>query len=125
MVDKVSLGEKPAAIKPEVKETSSQGVSITDKVRENPWVLSTFVLGIVALILIIGSFSGGLTGGAIGVASKDVVTQKVMTFINSQAGGGNVEYVNTTLKEGLYEILVKYQGSNVPIYVTADGKNLV
>lgn len=109
----------------EAETSLKERSSVTDKVRENPWILATFVLGIVALLLIITSFSGGMTGGAIGVADKDVVTQKVMNFLNAQVGEGNVKYVSTNLKNGLYEVLVNYQGTEVPVYVTADGTNLV
>jgi len=123
--DKKTHVETKSTIIPSKPISDREGPSVTDKVRENPWILATFVLGIVALVFIISSFSGGMTGGAIGVADEDVVTQKVMGFLNAQVGEGNVEYVSTNLKNGLYEILVNYQGTSVPVYVTADGTQLV
>ena len=108
-----------------LKPVERQGSSVTDKIRENPWILSTFVLGVVALVLLISSFSGGdnITGAA--VASQEDVTQKVLDFLDTQVGEGNVEYVSTNVKNGLYEIIVTYQGTQVPVYTTLDGENLV
>ncbi|MBI3623973.1 DsbA family protein [Candidatus Pacearchaeota archaeon] len=123
--DKKPHAEVKPTVTPSKPVADSQGPSVTDKVRENPWILSTLVLGVVALILIISSFSGGITGGAVGVANKDVVTQKVMSFLNAQVGAGNVQYVKTSLKDGIYEIDVNYQGTQVPVYITADGVNLI
>jgi hypothetical protein len=122
MVEKTSLGEKPAT-KPEIKEPVKEGKSVTDKVRENPWILATIVLGVVVLIFLIGNFSG-MTGGTIGVADKTSVEKKVMDFVNSQTDG-SAKLVSSSLKNGLYEIIISYQSRDIPLYVTADGKNLV
>lgn len=101
-----------------------QGKTLTDKFRENPWVLSTLILGVVTLVLLIGNFSGGITGGAIGVAPQNDIQQKVIDFVRSQTGE-TVTVVSSEMKNGLYEVVVSYQGQNVPIYVTSDGKALV
>jgi hypothetical protein len=105
------------------KEEAMNGPSLTDKMRENPWVVATFVLGIVTLILLISNFSGGLNGGA-GVAPQSDVQAKVLQFVKSQVTDP-VSVVNTSFKDGFYQVLVLYQGKDIPVYVSADGKNLV
>jgi hypothetical protein len=123
MVDKVSLGEKPVVAKSEIKENLREERVITDKVRENPWILATIVLGVVVLIFLIGNFTG-MTGGAVGVADKTDVEKKVMDFVNSQTDG-SATLVSSSMKNGLYEVVISYQSRDIPIYVTADGENLV
>ena len=39
-----------------MKENMHKETKLTKKMRENPWIVSTFVLGIVSLILLIGMF---------------------------------------------------------------------
>ena len=39
-----------------MKENIHKEAKLTKKMRENPWIVSTFVLGIVSLILLIGMF---------------------------------------------------------------------
>lgn len=100
--------------------------SLTDKIRENPWVVATLVLGIIVVILLVGGFSGksSMTGATVGVADADEVQSKVLAFVNSQVDEP-VEVVQTTMKNGLYEIVINYQGNEIPLYVTSDGENLV
>jgi len=119
-VSEEKVEEKPR--EPTLKE--GMDTTLTDKVRENPWVISTLILGVVTLILLIGDFSGGITGGTVGVASPEEVQGKVLEFINSQVDTP-VEVVEISLKNGLYEIIILFEGQQVPIYVTPDGENLV
>ncbi len=114
--------EKASEIKHEKKGNST----LTDKIRSNPWVVATVVLAVVVLILLFTSnfSSGDVTGASVAVASPDVVQGKVMDFVNSQVDEP-AEVVSTTLKNGLYEVVVLYQGQQIPIYATADGENLV
>ena len=94
---------------------------MTEKIRTNPWIISTFVLGILAIILIVGSVSGGITGKTI---SQDKAAELVVGFIESQVGG-EVELIGVSSESGLYKVIVLFQGSEVPLHVTKDGKNLV
>jgi len=119
------------AVSSSPKSVESDGTSLTEKMRNNPWVVSTFILAILALILIFsgGSSGGGttgsaITGNAVAVMDKTEATNKVLDFVNSQVDG-EVTLVETTLKNGLYEIVVSYNGQQIPLYVTADGENLV
>lgn len=100
-------------------ESSSKKTNLTEKIRTNPWIISTFVVGILAIILIVSSFSGGITGKTI---SEDKAAELVLAFIESQ--GDSVELVDVRLESGLYKVTVLYGGSETPLYITKDGKNL-
>jgi hypothetical protein len=91
-----------------------------DKVRENPWILSTFVLGIIALVLIVGSF-GNMTGNVI---SNDAAGERLVDFLNTRADG-TVTLDNVAEESGLYKVDVKYQGDLIPVYTTLDGKYFI
>lgn len=95
--------------------------SMTEKIRTNPWIVSTFVLGILAIILIVGSVSGGITGKTI---SQDKAAELVLGFVESQVGE-EAELISVSSESGLYKVIVLFQGSEVPLYLTKDGKNLV
>lgn len=91
--------------------------------KKNPWILSTVVLGILVLVLLVGSFSDGfgLTGNVI---SSNHAGNAVVDFANIRTGGGvslsGVEDIGS-----LYQVNVLFQGQELPLYITKDGKNLV
>jgi len=94
---------------------------ILEKVRGNPWILSTFVLGALALILILSNFSlGGLTGNV----SKDVASVNLMKFLGKNVPG-NITLLDISKESGLYKVNIDYQGQEIPLYVTLDGKYMV
>jgi len=106
----------------ESHEFNHKKKDMTEKLRTNPWIISTFVLGILAIILIVGSLpSIGITGKTI---SQDKAAELVMGFIESQVGE-QAELIDVSLDSGLYKVIVLFQGSEVPLYVTKDGKNLI
>lgn len=101
--------------------------TLTDKIRENPWVVATLVLGVIVVILLFtgsGFSSGAMTGATVGVVDADVAQERVLEFVNMQVDEP-VSVVETTMKNGLYEIVISFQGRDIPLYVTADGENLV
>jgi protein-disulfide isomerase len=105
-----------------VHEPHHEERPFTKKARSNPWMISTIVLAVFALILIIGSFSGiGLTGNVI---SEDKAGQIVVDFAEQQTGE-QIELVGISEEAGLYEVVVLYQEQEIPLYLTKDGKNLV
>lgn len=90
--------------------------------RTNPWMVSTFVLGVFFLIaLFVATTSTGSIGGS--VISSDEVGQKVLTALNTQTGGG-VTLGSVAQEGGLYKVMVTYQGDSVPVYATLDGTKL-
>jgi len=97
--------------------------NLTDKIRENPWILSTFVLGVLGLILIVGTF-GGVTGGAItgGMISENQAGSALINFANSQ--GADAELVGVEDVGEFYEVTLLINGQETPVLVTKDGENI-
>lgn len=124
------LEDKPKLSSAESLHKSNDNLkknSLTEKMRENLWMVSTFVLGVIVLIFLIGSFSGGFTGSVItgSAVSEKGVVENVMDFIQTQGVGDEIEFVSSSKMGDLIEIIVSYQNQNIPIYVTRDGKYLV
>lgn len=114
---------KPVEEKPvhSVEEKAQGNVSatkanLTNKMRDNPWMLSTLVLGVFTLILLMGG-DGGITGEVI---SANDAAQKLLTYYENNGADGIV--IDSVEEEnGLYKVNFDYQGSIVPIYTTKDG----
>jgi hypothetical protein len=99
-------------------ESHHRKVNLTEKVRENPWMLSTFVCGVLSVVLLFSLFSGGFTGNV----TKAVAGEKILNFYQSMGVEGlSLESVNEV--SGLYEVNLKYKEQTIPIYVTKDGKS--
>ncbi len=94
------------------------------KLRNNPWIASTFVLAIVLIVVII--INGGVKGNSPTV-SADTAGASVVTFLNANPNlaDGGVTLVSSAREGELYKVTLKYQGQDVPIYTTLDGKFLV
>ncbi len=101
------------------KETA-QAPRFVALARANPWMVSTFVLGVLFLIALFIATTGPSTGA---VVSSDDVGQKVLTALNAQTGGG-VTLDSVAEESGLYKVMVNYQGDSVPVYATLDGTKL-
>jgi len=93
--------------------------SLTEKIRENPWSVSTFILGILVIILLVTTFSGGLTGN---VVSKEKIEGLALDFFNTKLSNnpGSIESVKEV--SGLYQINFNIGDEIVPLYFTKDGK---
>tara|TARA_Y100000310_G_scaffold269239_1_gene282310 strand:+ start:5677 stop:6678 length:1002 start_codon:yes stop_codon:yes gene_type:complete len=87
------------------------------KYTKNPWMISTIVLGIIALILLIMVFNGGVTGNVI---SSSEAGERIIEFAASQ--GAEADLVEVNDKSGFYEVVLSIQGQEVPLYVTKDGE---
>ncbi|MBD3247193.1 hypothetical protein GF378_01075 [Candidatus Pacearchaeota archaeon] len=94
------------------------------KTKLNPWMIASIILGIIVIVLLFSGFS--ITGGVInnGDISKEEAGQQILDFANSQTGGG-VELVEVSENYGLYEVIVSFQGQELPLYITKDGEALV
>ncbi|MCK4552708.1 thioredoxin domain-containing protein [Candidatus Pacearchaeota archaeon] len=102
----------------EDEETHShQEGKLTKKMRENPWILSTFVLGVLGLILLVGNFSGGVTGN---VVSENDAGEALLNFANNQ--GAEAELVDVEDIGDFYEVTLMVKGQNLPLMVTKDGE---
>ena len=93
-----------------------------NKIRANPWQLSTFVLVLIVLVFAgVMLFGGGTTGNVI---SEDVAAERLLSFINAQ-GNGEATLVSTENTGSLYLVTVNYQQQNIPIFITLDGSYLI
>ncbi|MEK6898659.1 MAG: thioredoxin domain-containing protein [Nanoarchaeota archaeon] len=90
-------------------------------VRSNPWMLSTIVLVVLLGFMVV---AGGITGNAVFSGSKSSVGESTLEYLNGQVDGG-VVLKSVEEESGLYKVTVTYQGQDIPVYVTKDGKNLV
>lgn len=105
--------------KEEIKENIPKKFDITEKIRNNPWILSTFVLGILVMILLITTLFGGVTGNVI---SENKMGELALDFFNNELSSttGTLDSVEET--SGLYEVNLNIQDKVVPLYFTKDGK---
>jgi protein-disulfide isomerase len=92
--------------------------SLTEKLRENPYIVTTIVLGIVCMILLILTLRSGTTGGVI---SEDAAGEKLVSYLNALTGGG-VSLVDVKSEGVFYEAVVNYQGRDISVYITKDGE---
>jgi hypothetical protein len=92
--------------------------NLTERVRKNPWMISTIVLGIIALLLVTFVMPKSLTGNAI--SEKDA-SDKIMTYVNSVASAP-VTFVASKDLGNFYEVQVLYQNQTLPLYISKDGQ---
>lgn len=90
---------------------------------KNPWKIATFVLAIIVIILLFIVLKGGITGNVLNVGFVDgaLAGQRITDYLNARTNGG-VTYLSTVDKGDLYEINVAFEGEEVLVYVTKDGK---
>lgn len=95
---------------------------LTKRIRNNPWILSTLVLGFLVLIIVIGSFTGTLTGKTI---SEQDAGKYVLDFVKL-SGYSDGAIINTTSAgNDLYQVAFSYnQGKTASLFISKDGKYL-
>ena len=90
------------------------------KIRGNLWIVSTIVLAVVLVIVI---FTNNSPTQSI---SADAAANSVVTFLNSNPNLDSEISIVSSEKDGsLYKVTLNYQGQDVPLYTTLDGKYLV
>lgn len=98
---------------------SNSGSGFKEKIKSNPWIISTILLAILSVVLLVFVLTPGLTGNVI---SEDSAGEKLVDFLNLQTGGG-VTLDGIESEGSLYAINVLYQGQEIgPLYMTKDGK---
>lgn len=134
--DSVPLGVSQGGTRPqtaerrgkdEMKDETSMpdeqdsGSTLTDKLRNEPWMVSTLVFGVIVAIFLVSSLVGP-TGNAItgSVVSENVAGQALLDFANSQ--GANAELVGVADAGEFYEVTLLLNGQEAPLMVTKDGK---
>jgi len=96
------------------KSIKKKKVSLDKKLKTNPWVLSTFILGIIAVIFIVITFVGPAKS-----ISEQSVEQNVVDYLSSLGVEATVDGV--TDSGSFYEVIVSVGDSQGPIYLTKDG----
>ncbi len=90
------------------------------KLKKNPWIISTILLAIVLVVVLVMYNKGG------GMVSADNAGESVVSFINNNPNLNSQVSLVKTEKEGqLYKVTLNYEGQEVPLYTTLDGKYLV
>ena len=102
----------------EKKEVSKKKNSdVFNKMRDNPWMLATIVVGLLLIFSIVG------TGSSVSV-SEGVVKSNALDFLNSKVEGEVV--LDSISNEGsYYELMITYDGNQIPVQVTLDGNYLM
>ncbi|MDP2628622.1 MAG: thioredoxin domain-containing protein, partial [Nanoarchaeota archaeon] len=100
----------------DMEEDKGGKESLTFRIRENPWILSTFILGVLVLILLMNSFLG-FSGNVI---SEKEAGDNLVSYLSS-VGYPGFTVKNVESSDGIYKINTLYQGSDVPFYVTPSG----
>src|SRR3989344_3080717 len=92
-------------------------------IRSNPWIISSVVLAVIVIVLVIALFSEekSVTGNVI---SENTAGESLISFINSQ-GQGSATLVSAVQEGSLYKVVVDYQGQEIPVFVSLDGKYLI
>ncbi len=103
------------------KVQDNQSKNLLSKTRENPWIIATLVLGVAVITLV--AFYG--SNSSSDIVSEDVAVDKLVSFIKNQNQDAGEIKINSVEQEGqLYKIILDYQGQDVPVYVSLDGKYL-
>jgi len=89
--------------------------------KENIWMSVSIVLAVI-LIVSLGFNYFGNSGSSI---SKDAAGKKVVEFIQTSFGADVTTFENVTDLGEIYIMNVPYQGQDIPVYVTKDGKYFI
>lgn len=118
LISKEGMEENNSTITEVVRAESE----FSKKFKSNPWMGSTFVLGIAAIILLAVLFYPRITGN---VVSGDSAGASLVDYLNTRTGGG-VSFVSAEpMGSNLYSVMVSYQNQTIPVYVSKDGKYFV
>ncbi len=90
-------------------------------VKHNMWMSISIILAIALVVSLFFAFDFADSDNEV---SGDKAASNLIDFVNAQ-GNGVAELVSVEEKDGMYEVIVSFQGQNIPVLVTLDGKNLV
>ncbi|MBC8495851.1 hypothetical protein H8D36_06875 [archaeon] len=114
--------KKKSVIKHEIKHDKAPAkkkrpcMKLIEKLSKNYWIVATVILAILLIGTLVMDNSGNI--------SANKAAQQTADFLNTQTGGG-VEVVSVEKSDSFYMITVSYQGQEIPVYTTTDGKFLV
>jgi len=106
-----------ADIEKEIKKEEKKVEKFFHK-KENIWMSVSIVLAVILVVSLGFNFIGK------GI-SKDAAGNKAIEFIQTSFGADVSEFTNVTDLGKIYEITVPYQGQDIPVYMTKDGKYFI
>ena len=114
--------KEPDNAKSEEKITSKKKMGdLTNKLRANPFILSTVVCGVLVVILLIVVIGNGIAGNAV---STNVIKSNFLDFASSQLS--NVEITDVERQDDLYKIsFTSTEISDSSVYTTLNGKYMI
>jgi protein-disulfide isomerase len=98
-----------------VSKKKSSKFNFVEKIKKNPWKLTTFIFAILSIVLMASLvvFDQGLSSKQAG--------ENFVDYINSM-GATQIEYVNSVeFSPDLYQVTVLADGKEIPVHVTKDG----
>ena len=104
---------------PEKSHEGSMDNTIT-KYKGTFWMPAFIVVSLLLVGMIV--MNGGITGSTI--ISETEAGESLVAFLNEKTDGG-VTLLEVEKQDSLYEVTVSYQGQEIPVYMTADGKYFV
>jgi len=86
--------------------------------KENVWMSVSIILAVILIVSLgFNYFGGGI--------SKNAAGEKAVEFIKTSFGADVNTFTNVTDLGKIYEITVPYQGQDIPVYISKDGKYFI
>lgn len=108
-----------------VTEVSYGEKKIVKSIKKNSWKLISIVFAVLFLSTVAWTFyqnKSCITGAVI---SEDQAGEKLVDFISTSFGAEVSEYKDIKDLGDIYEVIVPYQGQEIPVYITKDGKYFI
>lgn len=103
-----------AEVEKEIKKEEKKIIKFFSN-KSNIWMSVSVVLAVLLVVAL-------AFGSSFGNISKEKAASLVSSYASAQ--GATISIVNVTAKGNLYQVLISYQGQNIPFYVSKDGKYL-
>jgi hypothetical protein len=104
---------------------------VEHKHKDNMWRYTTIALMVVVILLLVAFLwkPGEIGGtGQISVTSQNQIANKTVNFINENVisgGSGTASVDSVNESSGILNVTVLYQGRQIPVYATTDGRYLI
>ncbi len=99
--------------------------NMTEKIRKNPWIVSSFILGAIIIVFVVGNIFGltgnlSLTGRSV---SGNTAGENLVAYLEDN--GYTAEISSIKESEGFYLVDFLMNGKESSVYMTKDGKNVI
>jgi|SRR3989338_697368 len=91
---------------------------------KNPWIAVSLVLAIL-LVWTLFFRSGGVSVSGVDVVAPAVVGQNIIEFVKTIDKNQTVSLTSAEVEGALIKVVVSFNGTDVPVYATLDGKYLI